>query len=65
MRYPASEKLEVFRLVERSHLPAKRTGSLAKVLASDENVIRNRILSFGNSIVKCTVNKTAIFPPCG
>ena len=25
MRYPASEKLEVIRLVERSHLPAKRT----------------------------------------
>ena len=25
MRYPASEKLEVIRLVERSHLPAKPT----------------------------------------
>ena len=25
MRYPASEKLEVIRLVEQSHLPAKRT----------------------------------------
>ena len=25
MRYPASEKLEMIRLVERSHLPAKRT----------------------------------------
>lgn len=25
MRYPASEKLEIIRLVERSHLPAKRT----------------------------------------
>ena len=25
MRYPASDKLEVIRLVERSHLPAKQT----------------------------------------
>lgn len=25
MRYPASEKLEVIRLVEQSHLPIKRT----------------------------------------
>ena len=25
MRYPASEKLEIIRLVEGSHLPAKRT----------------------------------------
>ncbi len=25
MRYPASEKLEIIRLVERSHLPAKKT----------------------------------------
>ena len=25
MRYPASEKLEIIQLVERSHLPAKQT----------------------------------------
>jgi len=25
MRYPASEKLEIIRLVEGSHLPTKRT----------------------------------------
>jgi len=25
MRYPASEKLEIIRIVERSHLPAKQT----------------------------------------
>ncbi len=25
MRYPASEKLEIIRLVEQSHMPAKRT----------------------------------------
>ena len=25
MRYPASEKLEIMRLVERSHLPVRRT----------------------------------------
>jgi transposase-like protein len=25
MRYPASEKLEIIRIVERSHVPARRT----------------------------------------
>ena len=25
MRYPASEKLEIIRIVEKSHLPARRT----------------------------------------
>lgn len=25
MRYPASEKLEIIKLVEQSHLPARRT----------------------------------------
>jgi len=25
MRYPASEKLEIIRIVERSHLPARKT----------------------------------------
>ncbi len=25
MRYPASQKLEIIRIVEQSHLPAKRT----------------------------------------
>ena len=25
MRYPAAEKLEIIRLVEQSHLPARRT----------------------------------------
>ena len=25
MRYPASEKLEIIRLVDQSHLPARRT----------------------------------------
>ena len=29
MRYPAAEKLEIIRLVERSHLPVRRT--LAKI----------------------------------
>ena len=29
MRYPASEKLEIIRLVEKSHLPVRRT--LAKL----------------------------------
>ena len=31
MRYPAPEKLEIIRLVERSHLPAKRTLDMLSV----------------------------------
>ena len=31
MRYPASEKLEIIRLVERSHLPVKQTLGLLGV----------------------------------
>jgi putative transposase len=31
MRYPASEKLEIIRLVERSHLPAKQTLDMLSV----------------------------------
>ena len=31
MRYPAAEKLEIIRLVERSHLPAKQTLGLLGV----------------------------------
>ena len=33
MRYPASEKLEIIRLVERSHLPAKQTPDMREGLA--------------------------------
>ncbi len=33
MRYPASEKLEIIRLVEQSHLPVRRT--LEKLGCSD------------------------------
>ncbi len=34
MRYPASEKLEIIRLVEQSHLPARRTLQTLGILAS-------------------------------
>ena len=34
MRYPASEKLEIIRLVERSHLPARRTLETLGILPS-------------------------------
>ena len=27
MRYPAAEKLEIIRIVEQSHLPARRTST--------------------------------------
>ena len=33
MRYPASEKLEIIRIVEQSHLPVRRT---LEKLAADE-----------------------------
>jgi transposase len=35
MRYPASEKLEIIRIVEQSHLPAKRTLDQLGVAAPD------------------------------
>ena len=35
MRYPASEKLEIIRLVEQSHLPARRTLDAARHPAGD------------------------------
>src|SRR6266481_886050 len=34
MRYPASEKLEIIRLVERAHLPARRTLETLGILPS-------------------------------
>ncbi len=34
MRYPASEKLEIIRLVEQSHLPVRRTLEMLGVLPS-------------------------------
>jgi len=34
MRYPTSEKLEIIRLVERSHLPARRTLETLGILPS-------------------------------
>jgi hypothetical protein len=37
MRYPASEKLEIIRLVERSHLPARRTLEKLGILPSTVN----------------------------
>ena len=35
MRYPASEKLEIIRIVEQSHLPAKRTLDQLGIAAPD------------------------------
>jgi hypothetical protein len=39
MRYPASEKLEIIRIVEQSHLPAKRTLDLICPLQSGPSTI--------------------------
>ena len=37
MRYPASEKLEIIRLVEQSHLPVRRT--LEKLTRSPDHTL--------------------------
>ncbi len=37
MRYPASEKLEIIRLVEQSHLPAGRTLEKLGILRHGRN----------------------------
>jgi len=49
MRYPASEKLEIIRLVEQSHLPVKRT--LAKLGIPKTTFYRwyDRYLAFGEA----------------
>ncbi|HEV7253157.1 MAG TPA: IS3 family transposase, partial [Mesorhizobium sp.] len=47
MRYPASEKLEIIRLVEQSHLPAKRTLNMLGIPRSTFNRWYERFLTGG------------------
>jgi len=47
MRYPASEKLEIVRLVERSHLPARRTLEKLGIPRSTFNRWYDRFLTGG------------------
>lgn len=47
MRYPASEKLEIIRLVEQSHLPAKRTLETLGIPRSTFNRWYDRFLEGG------------------
>ena len=47
MRYPASEKLEIIRLVEQSHLPAKRTLDMIGVPRTSFYRWYDRYLSLG------------------
>lgn len=47
MRYPASEKLEIIRLVEQSHLPAKRTLDKLGIPRSTFNRWYDRLLAGG------------------
>ena len=49
MRYPASEKLEIIRLVEGSHLPAKRTLDMIGVPRTTFYRWYDRYLSLGAS----------------
>jgi putative transposase len=47
MRYPASEKLEIIRLVEQSHLPARRTLEKLGIPRSTFNRWYDRFLTSG------------------
>ena len=47
MRYPASEKLEIIRLVEQSHLPKRRTLAMLGVLPSTFYAWYDRYLTGG------------------
>ncbi len=38
MRYPASEKLEIIRIVEQSHLPVRRTLDLSQLWSGQRTV---------------------------
>lgn len=47
MRYPASEKLEIIRIVEKSHLPARRTLEQLRIPRATFNRWYDRFLSGG------------------
>jgi len=49
MRYPASEKLEIIRLVEQSHLPAKRTLDMLGIPKTTFYRWYDRYLAFGEA----------------
>jgi putative transposase len=49
MRYPATEKLEIIRLVERSHLPAKRTLEMLGIPRTTFYRWYDRHLAFGEA----------------
>jgi len=52
MRYPASEKLEIIRLVERSHLPAKRSLEMLGVSKTPFYRWCDRSRAFGESALE-------------
>jgi transposase-like protein len=49
MRYPASEKLEIIRIVEQSHLPAKRTLDMLGIPKTTFYRWYDRYLAFGET----------------
>jgi transposase-like protein len=49
MRYPASEKLEIIRLVEQSHLPVKRTLAMLGIPRTTFYRWYDRYLSLGQA----------------
>ena len=52
MRYPASEKLEIIRLVERSHLPVRRTLDKLGIPSTTFYRWYDRYQAFGEAALK-------------
>ena len=50
MRYPASEKLEIIRLVEESHLPVKRTLDMLGIPKTTFYRWYDRYVAFGKTL---------------
>jgi hypothetical protein len=56
MRYSASEKLEIIRLVEQSHLPVRRTLGQIGIPRSTLNICLLGSLLFGSTIALAEFN---------
>ena len=62
MRYPASEKLEIIRLVEKSHLPVRRTLDKLGIPSTTFYRWYDRYQSFGLSGLE---DRTSALAACG
>ena len=57
MRYPISEKLEIIRLVELSHLPVRRTLDNLGIAKTTFYRWYDRYLAFGEAAAACVVRR--------